>query len=235
MHALAAPFVLLSLMVGADASAPSAREIKGTELLVQLELEALEAPDADVQYQPSETLAAAFPGYLFVLASFPAEDADDLPEPLKPRNLFAVDADGATRLLATPEDMLALFEEAFAPVKTAEEAKKAAEAALALEQAKFPEQPFAPPEELTAMPDGDGGFTASGASQPGPQPDGSPSGTGPIAVNMSFGSGGGPKKIVTRNTFVPPPRRAEICNSRTYNSNYHFRFRRKEKVIQAIA
>lgn len=206
MHALAAPVVLLSFVLAADPAPPTAREIKGTEALVLAELEALEAPDADVQYQPNETLAKAFPGYLFVLASFPEEDAGDLPEPLKPRNLFAVDPDGAARLLATPEDMLALFAEAFDPVKTAEDAKEAAEAALALEQAKFPEQPFAPPENLEAMPD-DGGFTASGSSQPGSQPDGSPSGTGPISVNLSFGSGGAPKKIVTKNTFVPPPRR----------------------------
>lgn len=202
LHALMA----LSL-AGAE---PGPREIKGAEAIVQAELDALEAPEGDVAYQPNETLAKAFPGYMFILASFPEVDPKELPEPLQPRTLFALDEEGEARMLATPDDVLALFEDAFDPVKTAEDAKKAAEAALALEAAKFPEQPFAPPEGLEAMPDGDGGFTASGSVQPAPLPGGGPGGTGPISVNFGFGSGGGPKKVVVKNEFKPRPRRKRV-------------------------
>lgn len=202
LHALMA----LSL-AGAE---PGPREIKGAEAIVQAELDVLDAPEGDVAHQANEALTKAFPGYMFVLASFPEVDPADLPEPLQPRTLFALDEEGDARMLATPEDVLALFEDAFDPVKTAEDAKKAAEAALALEAAKFPEQPFAPPEGLQAMPDGDGGFTAGGAIQPAPLPGGGMGGTGPISVNFGFGPGGGPKKVVVKNEFKPRPRRKRV-------------------------
>lgn len=206
MTALCLPTLLVSLLAGADpAAAPGPREIRGTELIVQEALDELGAPEGDVSLQPSETLSAAFPGYLFVLATFLDTPAGELPEPLTPRNLFAVSPDGEARHLAATEDLLALFEDAFDPVKTAEDAKRAAAAALALESAKFPEQPFTPPE-LTATPNGDGGFDVSGASQPdaGRRKGG---GKGPISINFSVGSGGRPSKIVTKNEFNPAPRR----------------------------
>jgi len=200
MLSLCVPALLTLALVAAE---PGPREIKGTQLIVQAELDGLEAPEGNVEYQPSEALAAAFPGYMFVLASFPEVDPSELPEPLTPRNLYAIDPDGESRLLATPEDVLALFEEAFDPVKTVEDAKKAAQAALALEAAKYPEQPFTTPADgLQAMPDGSGGFTASGASQPAPG-----GGTGPISVNLSFGSGGAPAKYVVKNDYRPRARR----------------------------
>lgn len=204
MHSLTVVALLGSLIIAAP---PSEREIKGTELIVQAELDDLNAPEGEVAYQPNETLAQAFPGYMFVLARFNAVDPADIPEPLKTRNLYAVAPDGEAKLLATPEDVMDLFKTAAKPVKTPEDAKKAAQAALALEQAKYPEQPFStPPESLQAKPDGKGGFEASGTSQPQAQ-EGMPSGKGPISVNLGFGPMGRPGKVVTNNNYQPPPRR----------------------------
>lgn len=207
MNALWVPSLLVSLLPGADPAAPPGpREVRGTELIVQAALDELEAPEGDVSLLSSEKLAAAFPGFLFVTANFLEADPADIPAPLAPRNVFAVSPEGEARHLGTPEDLLALFEEAFDPVKTAEDAKRAAEAALALEQAKFPDQPFEPPA-LEATPDGNGGFNVSGTSQPGKPRRGRPAGMGPISVNLGFGSGGKPGKVVVKNEFQPPPRR----------------------------
>ncbi len=207
MNSLWLSALLVSLLPSADpAVPPGPREIRGTELIVEEALNEFEAPEGDISVQTNETLAAAFPDYLFVLATFLDTDPKELTPPLAVRNLFAVSPEGEARHLATPEDVLALLEETFDPVKTAEDAKRAAEAALALEAAKFPEQPFAPPA-LEATPDGDGGFDVSGASQPDKPRRGRPAGTGPISVNLGFGGNGGPKNLVVKNDFQPPPRR----------------------------
>jgi hypothetical protein len=204
---LSASFAALMMTV-VVAAEPFPRDINGTELIVQAALVELEAPPGEVAYQPSAKLAAAFPAYLFVLAQFPNTPAEELPEPLKPQNLFAVGPDGKAKLLATPQDVLDLFKAAGQPVKTADDAKKAAEAALALEQAKFPDQPFnTPADGLQAKPDGKGGFTASGTSQPTAPPMGAPSGSGPITVNLAFGKKGQPASITTINNYRPPTRR----------------------------
>lgn len=206
MLSLSLATLMAASMFGAD---PTPREIRGTELIVESELEELEAPPGDVQYVPSAKLAAAFPGYLFVVANFLNTPAEDLPSALKARNLYAVSPDGTAKLLATPEDVLELFQTAFRPIKSADDAKKAAEAALGLEEAKYPEQEFkTKPESLSATPSKKGGYEAAAASEPAPAaPGGPPSGMGPISVNFSIGAKGRPGSVTTVNNYQPPPRR----------------------------
>lgn len=199
--------LLTSLTTAIVAAEPTKRETNGTELIVQAVLTEMDAPAGEVHYEPNQNLAAAFPGYLFALAQFESVAPEDLPSPLKPLNLFVVPPDGIAKLLATPEDVIELFKSAFKPIKTADDAKKAAEAALALEQARYPEQPFATmPDDLKVTPDGLGGFQVSGSSDP-TAPSGSPNGSGSISVSLSIGATGIPSNITIVNNYKAPPRR----------------------------
>lgn len=200
-------FSTLFLLTGIAVAEPTPRDIKGTELLVQAELDELEAPVADVAYVPNARLAAAFPTHLFVGARFPESSAADLPKPLQLSNIYAVGSDGIPRLLATPEDVLELFKSAAQPAKSADDVKKAIEAALALESAKYPNQPFSPPQDVQVKPDGQGGFTGSGTCQPTASPTGAPSGSGPISVTMNAGKSGQPTSLKMVNNYRPPARR----------------------------
>lgn len=197
--------MLTGSMLGAD---PSPREMRGTELIVEAELAELDAPSGEVRYVPTPKLSDGFPGYLFVTAQFPLTPKEELPNPLQPRNLFAVAPDGTTKLLATAEDVLDLFRTAHKPIRTAEDAKKAAQEALALEQAKYPEQEFqTTPDSIQAKPADKDGFEAAASSQPAPAAAGQPaSGTGPISVRFRVGPQG-PVNLTTVNNYQPPPRR----------------------------
>ncbi len=199
-------FFTLFLFTAVAVAEPTRRDIKGTELLVQAELDELEAPLADVAYVPSASLAAMFPKYLFVGVHFPESSTADLPKPLQWSNIYAVGNDGIARLLATPEDVLDFFKSEAQPAMTAEDVKKAVEAALALESAKYPNQPFSP-QDVQVKPDGQGGITGSGTSQPTASPSGAPSGSGPISVTFNVGQSGQPMSLKTVNNYRPPARR----------------------------
>lgn len=203
---------LCGLGTWTNAAEPTQREITGSELIVQAALDELEAPTADISHQSSPTLATAFPNHLFVLAQFDESAGEDLPSPLQPRSLYVVPPDGTPQLLATPEDVLELFKTAFKPIKTAADAKQAALAALALEQAKYPGQPFAAPTDLEAQPSGQG-FQASGSSQPTAPSSGAPTGSGPLSVNLSIGAAGQPTSMNVVNMYRPPARRRTITST----------------------
>lgn len=200
-------FISMLLIAAFAAAEPTRRDIKGTELLVQAELDELQAPHGEVAYHPSASLAQVLPNYLFVRAHFPDAMSAELPKPLQVSNIFAVDSDGIAKLLATPEDVLELFKSSGKPAKSPDDVKKAVEAALALESAKYPGQPFGKPQNVQVKPNGMGGFTGSGSCEPTTSPTGAPSGTGPISVTCNFGGTGKPTGITMVNNYRPPVRR----------------------------
>jgi hypothetical protein len=199
-----AALALLGAAGGPADAEPTAREVRGSELLVKEYLERLEVPEGRIRRLRDGLLARAFPDELFFAVTYPPAAA--LPAPLKPANVFVVRPDGRVVLLADPEAVIEVFKAGFR-AERAGRCRVAVHAALVLLRAGHPGYRFTPPaKEISVTDEGDGklGVGRLVALE---------GGTGAIKVTLTLDKDCNPLRLVREVSLVPTRRAVAVAAS----------------------